>query len=342
MSTLLKCDNFIIHISFFDDNMMNEDLEKFNLTWHTYSEHLQSMLHEMMVSSDLTDVTLVCDDKKNIQAHKVVLSACSPIFKHIVDSMPRNEQHIYLRGIKSREMEMVLEFMYLGQVNLQPEKINQFIEVAKSLEIKEICKDIEIKQNEQNKTTESVEEDVEPVKDAKQEVSENLNEPPPEIAEVPGPELPTEEENLEEDLDDEEEVELDEIELEEAQNINFEAEVLINEADSLTETFNDIVAKDVEENESSESEGKEFPCSMCDYRATLKMQLKTHRKKHVKEIGSLRRWICLSCNYSSNQAGNIGTHFKNIHAGIKFECPQCDHKSSLKQNLKIHMKRHEK
>ena len=35
--------------------------EKYNLNWHTYSDHLREMLHEMMKSNELTDVTLICD-----------------------------------------------------------------------------------------------------------------------------------------------------------------------------------------------------------------------------------------------------------------------------------------
>ena len=51
--------------------------EKYNLNWQNYSDHLKSMPHKMMKSDDLTDVTLVCDDKTQLKAHKVVLSACS-------------------------------------------------------------------------------------------------------------------------------------------------------------------------------------------------------------------------------------------------------------------------
>ena len=35
--------------------------EKYNLNWTTYSDHLREMLHEMMKSNELTDVTLICD-----------------------------------------------------------------------------------------------------------------------------------------------------------------------------------------------------------------------------------------------------------------------------------------
>ena len=77
--------------------------EKYNLNWHTYSDHLREMLHEMMKSKELTDVTLVCDDKTQFKAHKVVLSACSSVFKSIINSLPLSNSIIYLRGIQHQE-----------------------------------------------------------------------------------------------------------------------------------------------------------------------------------------------------------------------------------------------
>ena len=116
--------------------------EKYNLKWHTYSDHLREMLHDMMKSDQLTDVTLVCDDKKQFKAHKIVLSACSSVFKSIIKDLPQNSV-IYLRGIHHQEMESILEFMYLGVATFYQERMNEFLNVAKNLEIKEICKDVE-------------------------------------------------------------------------------------------------------------------------------------------------------------------------------------------------------
>ena len=63
---------------------MNQDM--FNLKWYTYTDHLREMLHDMMSSNELTDVTLVTEDKKLFRAHKVVLSASSPVFKSIIST----------------------------------------------------------------------------------------------------------------------------------------------------------------------------------------------------------------------------------------------------------------
>ena len=117
-------------------------LEKYNLNWHTYSVHLREMLHEMMKSDELTDVTLVCDDKRQFKAHKIVLSACSSVFKTIINDLPHNSSVIYLRGIKHQEMESILEFMYLGMATFYQDRMNEFLNVAKNLEIKGISKDV--------------------------------------------------------------------------------------------------------------------------------------------------------------------------------------------------------
>ena len=90
-----------------------------------------------MYSNELTDVTLVSDDKKQFKAHKIVLSASSPVFKSII-SDNLSSPIIYLRGIQSYEIESILQFIYLGQATFYQERMNEFLNVAKSFQIKEI------------------------------------------------------------------------------------------------------------------------------------------------------------------------------------------------------------
>ena len=118
--------------------------EQFNLNWHTYSDHLKELMENLMNSNKTADVTLVCDDKTKFKAHKFVLSACSPLFQSIIDELPHKEDSvIYLRGVQPQEMKSILQFMYLGQATFYQDRMNEFLNVAKSLEIKEISKDVE-------------------------------------------------------------------------------------------------------------------------------------------------------------------------------------------------------
>ena len=124
--------------------------EKFTLTWHTYTDHLRELLHDMMSSNELSDVTLVSEDKKRFKAHKVVLSASSPVFKSIISDNILSSPIIYLKGIQSMEIESILQFLYLGEATFYQERMNEFLDDGKSLGVKEISKDIEIPQVEKN------------------------------------------------------------------------------------------------------------------------------------------------------------------------------------------------
>merc|ERR1719342_1732498 len=53
---------------------------------------------------------------------------------------------IYLRGIQSHEIESILQFIYLGEATFYQERMNEFLAVAKSLQVKEISKDIDIRE----------------------------------------------------------------------------------------------------------------------------------------------------------------------------------------------------
>ena len=119
--------------------------EKSIFSWHTYTDHLRDMLKEMMTSNDFADVTLVCDDKKKeIKAHRNILSACSPVFKNMLKiDQQSNHPVIYLRGIQHLEMESILKFVYLGETSIHQDSLTEFIQTAKLLEIREFDKSVE-------------------------------------------------------------------------------------------------------------------------------------------------------------------------------------------------------
>ena len=107
------------------------------IVWESYSGHLQNLLHDMWTSDDLTDVTLVCDENKKIKAHKVVLSACSLFLKSVIKEIS-NISTINLKGINEKEIRKVLEFLYLGQVDIDQDDLDTFKVIAKKLEIEAI------------------------------------------------------------------------------------------------------------------------------------------------------------------------------------------------------------
>ena len=96
-------------------------------------------MKELMMNEDISDVTLVTEDKKQIKANINILSACSPVFKDILKKEKNSNQIMYLRGIQFPEMESIMQFIYLGKATFYEERTDEFLAVAKSLEIKELC-----------------------------------------------------------------------------------------------------------------------------------------------------------------------------------------------------------
>ena len=89
--------------------------EKYTLNWNEFTEHLQVMFKDLYQEGRYTDVTLVSDDQIQFKAHKIVLSACTLVFKNIIDSNLSQHPLIYLRGIQSYEVDSILQYMYLGE-----------------------------------------------------------------------------------------------------------------------------------------------------------------------------------------------------------------------------------
>lgn len=118
---------------------MNESSNGINFMCSTYTDHLQSMLNSMYTSPDFTDVTLVCDEQKQLSGHKVILSCCSPVLKKIIQNNPHPYPLIYFRGVKYETMQSLLNFVYLGKASMSQDNVDEFLRIAKELEIKELC-----------------------------------------------------------------------------------------------------------------------------------------------------------------------------------------------------------
>ena len=117
--------------------------EDFCLRWNSFESNISSSFQELREDSEFFDVTLCCDNGVDIvQAHKVILAACSPFFRKIL-SHQKSQQNplLYLKGICLEDLQAALEFMYHGEVNLGQDSLNNFLAVAEELAIKGLSAD---------------------------------------------------------------------------------------------------------------------------------------------------------------------------------------------------------
>ena len=67
--------------------------EKLCLQWNEYQNIFITAFRDLRNDEALTDVTLVCEDGKQIKAHKVVLASTSPFFLDLL-KRTKHPQHM--------------------------------------------------------------------------------------------------------------------------------------------------------------------------------------------------------------------------------------------------------
>jgi len=120
--------------------------EKFCLRWNDFETNISTAFRELRDDKDFFDVTLACNGDQ-IQAHKVILSACSPFFRNILRRNPHQHPLLYLKGVKYSDLQSVLNFMYHGEVNVAQEELNSFLSVAEELSVKGLTQNQSSTQN---------------------------------------------------------------------------------------------------------------------------------------------------------------------------------------------------
>jgi len=109
--------------------------EQFCLRWNDFHTNITSAFSDIRDDDEFLDVTLVCDGDI-VRAHKLVLSACSPLFRIMLKKNSHPQPMIFLRGIRFPDMVAILNFMYHGEVNVNQEDLQNFLAAAEELRIK--------------------------------------------------------------------------------------------------------------------------------------------------------------------------------------------------------------
>ena len=105
---------------------MNES-EKLCLKWNDFKDNVTTAFGSLRTDTDLSDVTLACDDGKQFEAHKVILASSCPFFLDILKRNKHPHPLIYMRGLKSGDFAVMLDFLYFGEANIYQENLNEFL-----------------------------------------------------------------------------------------------------------------------------------------------------------------------------------------------------------------------
>ena len=101
--------------------------EKLCLKWNDFQDNTINTFARLGDSLDFSDVTLVCEDGKQVEAHKVVLACSSPVFQNILKRNKHAHPLLYMRGMKSEDLFAILEFLYCGETNVYQENLDYIL-----------------------------------------------------------------------------------------------------------------------------------------------------------------------------------------------------------------------
>jgi len=277
--------------------------EKLTLTWHSHANHFQEILGNLRDTGESSDVTLVCDDQVKFKSHKFVLKACSPVFESILQESYELQSVVYLRGVNQLELKPILDFIYSGQASFNQERMKEFLEVAKDLQINEI-KDVPEEENTL--------------------IEENVNE--------------THQDTCPEDDSSDDFNSVNEIEKGRSTATNETSQhvsVPSNSAKCPQCAVAFTQRYDMLKHIRYKHEGVRYPCSQCDYKATKQ----SHLKRHIQSVHEGVKYPCSQCDFKAACQSNLRRHLESVHEGLKYSCSQCDFQATHSSYLRRHMKR---
>lgn len=276
--------------------------EQLSLSWDLHSENRTSSLSTLWREEAFLDVTIICDDDQ-IDAHKLMLSAASPLFQKI---LLRNQNLagrplLYLKGTRKKDMQTLLNFIYEGEATVQKDDVEDFMQLANSLDVKGLVADKSERRNIQSQLKE--------IKDTvDHQVMDGIewNESSSEQVNYPLNDMHLRDETYSDDIrDDNNAIEFPD---ESITSTPMKCEVIWNDdkktsVGSATEEYDKVVEEMICK---SGSGTKAYSCKKCSYSGS-----KNHLREHV------------------------GKHIE----GFSFPCNFCGKTFGSKKNLRMHSSR---
>ena len=132
--------------------------EKFSLKWNDFQDNIVSSFTDLRSGVDFSDVTLVCEEDHQVEAHRTILASCSTFFSTLLKRNNHSHPMIYMRGLNAKDLESILDFIYHGEANVYQEDLSRFLCLAEELQLKGLVES----HRRQNRTETSIQELKEP------------------------------------------------------------------------------------------------------------------------------------------------------------------------------------
>ena len=304
---------------------MMEGREKFSLNWNKFDIAARDTLKSVHLDKNFANVTLACDDDQQIEAHKIILSSASQFFKKVLLNNLHPHPLIYLSGLKIEELRSIIEFIYLGETEVEANNLPRFLDVSRNLKVRGL-------QAEEGLRT--------PVMDMSE---------PPTSYDCSTCDFKTEQEN---EID-------NHIQQVHTGNIqcNPKIEKVVEELKvklemGTTANQSGLEHSKYKENFSENTPSKLYPCDECDYKATRTDHLRRHKIRLHTRLSDTRApdkvfsgmntpqhtttYDCSKCDFKTEKEKYLDNHIQQVHIDKKQLDPKLEKDyEDLKVELEI-------
>ena len=283
------------------------------IKWNDFNSSIPTSYPSLREERDFLDITLVSDDELKFDAHKVVLSASSTFFRNMLRGTSKNVNTLlFLNGVKSSDLQLVLDFVYNGEVKLHQASIPSFLEATSKLRISGLSEPIP---GEESAPTHSM--DGSDLTD----FQEFLTNDKIESSEV--------NENLEDRID----KIADEMKL----------DYVIPGSENMDEMLDPSQIKD--ENvkpEFSKAQPNQHPPPLIiyDFKGNTDIELLDSKIAEYAVKLEGKRYKCGVCGRPNRDRSGIGHHIETHFAGLSFTCELCEKEFKSREAIRKHKQRH--
>lgn len=285
-------------------------MENYRLAWNLFTSFTVETFKASLEDNKFTDVSLLCDDGKQIEAHKIILANASSFFEKILIENPHQNPLLILSGISHQSLMTIIKFIYLGDAQIPQADLDHFLTTAKYLKIKGLNDILPVEQDKEEMGELQLDFD-----EIKTEIPEE-HEHQPFILKEEG----QNKENLEyiQATAEHEQIDYQENEYEQ-QNFSIVG----------AESFNTFETNEINHKEKTKTW---YFCPFCDYKASSSVSIKYHKQTVHEGV----RFNCDLCDAFFTRKESLKTHIRSKHEGIKYPCDLCEYKATEKGALKKH------
>ena len=117
------------------------------VTWNEYQKKGKFIFRHLLESSEFADITLVSEDGQQFKGHKAILGSSCPFFEDLLRRNDHPHPLVHMFGVNSRELSVLLNFLYKGESSILQEDLQAFIVLARKLNLTGLTKTQDLRED---------------------------------------------------------------------------------------------------------------------------------------------------------------------------------------------------